>query len=179
MDKRPADVGILALEVYFPTHYVSQGSLEQHDGASPGKYTEGHGQKEMSFCSDREDATSMGLTAFKHLLESYSISPKQIGRLEVGSESGEDRGKSIKTTLMTLFEGSGNTDVEGVDCLNACYGSTAALRNAVAWVESSGWDGRLAVVVASDIAVYPPGPARPTGGAGAVAMLIVQGLTPL
>ena len=33
-------------------------------------------------------------------------------RLEVGSESGEDRGKSIKTTLMSLFEGSGNTDVE-------------------------------------------------------------------
>lgn len=32
--------------------------------------------------------------------------------------------------------------------------------------------GRFAVVVAADIAVYPSGPARPTGGAGAVAMLI-------
>ena len=44
--------------------------------------------------------------------------------------------------------------------------------NAVAWVESSGWDGRHAVVVASDVAVYREGPARPTGGAAAVAMLI-------
>lgn len=44
--------------------------------------------------------------------------------------------------------------------------------NAVAWVESSGWDGRHAVVVASDVAVYKAGPARPTGGAAAVAMLV-------
>lgn len=32
--------------------------------------------------------------------------------------------------------------------------------------------GRYAVVVAGDIAVYAKGPARPTGGAGAIAMLI-------
>ena len=32
--------------------------------------------------------------------------------------------------------------------------------------------GRYAVVVAADIAVYASGSARPTGGAGAVAMLI-------
>ncbi|CAM9651774.1 unnamed protein product [Phaeothamnion confervicola] len=73
---------------------------------------------------------------------------------------------------MSLFEESGNTDVEGVTTVNACYGGTAALLNAVAWVESSGWDGRYAVVVAADIAVYAEGPARPTGGCGAVAVLI-------
>jgi len=39
-------------------------------------------------------------------------------------------------------------------------------------VESSGWDGRDAIVVAGDIALYAKGAARPTGGAGAVAMLI-------
>lgn len=32
--------------------------------------------------------------------------------------------------------------------------------------------GRYALVVCGDIAVYPNGSARPTGGAGAVAMLI-------
>lgn len=32
--------------------------------------------------------------------------------------------------------------------------------------------GRFAVVVSADIAVYAAGPARPTGGAGAVALLI-------
>lgn len=42
----------------------------------------------------------------------------------------------------------------------------------MAWIESRAWDGRLAVVVAADIAVYAAGSARPTGGAGAVAMLV-------
>lgn len=39
-------------------------------------------------------------------------------------------------------------------------------------VESRSWDGRYAVVVMSDISLYPAGPARPTSGAGAVALLI-------
>ena len=73
---------------------------------------------------------------------------------------------------MQLFERSGNTDVEGVDSINACFGGTAALFNAVNWIESSYWDGRLACVVMGDIAVYGKGSARPTGGAGAVALLV-------
>ena len=34
------------------------------------------------------------------------------------------------------------------------------------------WDGRYGIVVAADLAVYEKGPARCTGGAGAVALLI-------
>lgn len=83
-----------------------------------------------------------------------------------------DKSKSVKSVLMQLFESSGNTDVEGVDTTNACYGGTAALFNSLSWVESSAWDGRYALVVAGDIAVYATGAARPTGGAGAVAMLV-------
>ena len=56
--------------------------------------------------------------------------------------------------------------------MQACYGGTAAVLNAAAWVESRAWDGRLAAVVCSDIALYAPGPARATSGAGAVALLV-------
>lgn len=62
--------------------------------------------------------------------------------------------------------------IKGVDTTNACYGGTSALFNALSWVYSPFWDGRYALVVAADIAVYPVGNARPTGGAGAIAMLI-------
>ena len=103
---------------------------------------------------------------------------------------------------------------QGVDCVGACLGATTAFLNAVNWMESRTWDGRLAIVVrhpvaikqsqgqapsrramvhahsrrqqpsaqvrlplqvASDIAVYPEGPARASGGAGAAAMLIGTG----
>ena len=71
---------------------------------------------------------------------------------------------------MSLF--GNNTDIEGATVVNACYGGTAALLNAFNWVESDHWDGRYAIVVAADIAAYAKGPARPTCGAGAVAILI-------
>jgi hydroxymethylglutaryl-CoA synthase len=90
--------------------------------------------------------------------------------LEVGTETILDKSKSVKSVLMQLF--GNNTNIEGVDNVNACYGGTNALFNAVDWVESSAWDGRDAIVVAGDIALYAKGNARPTGGAGAVAMLI-------
>ena len=108
----------------------------------------------------------------QNLVEKHNISYKDIGFLEVGTESIIDKSKSVKTVLMSLFEESGNHDVEGIDTKNACYGGTASVFHAVNWIESSSWDGRLALVVAADIASYAEGPARPTGGAGAVAVLI-------
>ncbi|CAD0095841.1 unnamed protein product [Aureobasidium vineae] len=116
MSERPENIGIKAIELYFPSQ--------------------------------------------------YKIDPKDIGRLEVGTETILDKSKSVKSVLMQLFKESGNTNVEGVDTVNACYGGTNALFNAINWVESSAWDGRLAIVVAGDIALYKKGAARPTGGAG-------------
>lgn len=172
MNKWPENVGILSIELYFPSQYVDQTELEQFDGVSAGKYTIGLGQSRMGFCSDREDINSLCLTVVSKLLERNNISHAQIGRLEVGTETIIDKSKSVKSVLMELFEPHGVTDLEGIDTTNACYGGTAALFNAINWIESSSWDGRLALVVCGDIAVYAKGSARPTGGAGAVAMLI-------
>ncbi len=105
-----------------------------------------------------------------------------MGRLEVGTETLIDKSKSVKTTLMTLFQESKNYDIEGVTSINACYGATNALFSTINWIQSNAYDGnffalyiligRYGIVVSADIAVYPKGPARPTGGAGAIAMLI-------
>ncbi|CAI5710509.1 unnamed protein product [Peronospora destructor] len=167
---RPSNVGILAMEVHFPSDYVAQHEMERFDGVSSGKYTLGLGQLAMAVPGDREDVNALALTAVSRLLSNFCVSCEQIGRLEVGTETLVDKSKSTKTVLMQLF--GDNVDVDGATVINACYGGTAALLNAVAWVDSSFWDGRYAVVVATDIAVYAKGSARPTGGCGAVAMLI-------
>ncbi|PKU76958.1 Hydroxymethylglutaryl-CoA synthase [Dendrobium catenatum] len=147
MDLKGKNVGILAMDIYFPPACVQQESLEAFDGASKGKYTIGLGQDCMAFCTELEDVISMSLTVVTSLLEKYRIDPKQIGRLEVGSE----------TELILQ---------------NACYGWNSCLFNCVNWVESSSWDGRYDLLFATDSAVYAEGPARPTGGAAAIAMLI-------
>ena len=112
----------------------------------------------------------MALTVLSSLIKKYEIDVNNVGRLEVGTETILDKSKSVKSVLMQLF--GENSNIEGVDTINACYGGTNAVFNSVNWIESSAWDGRDAVVVAGDIALYAKGNARPTGGAGAVAMLI-------
>ncbi|KAH8817253.1 putative hydroxymethylglutaryl-CoA synthase [Xylogone sp. PMI_703] len=170
MAARPQNVGIKAIEIYFPSQCVDQAELEKFDGVSQGKYTIGLGQTKMSFCDDREDIYSFALTTVSNLLSKYNVDTNSIGRLEVGTETILDKSKSVKSVLMQLF--GENTSIEGVDTINACYGGTNALFNTVNWFESSAWDGRDAIVVAGDIALYAKGAARPTGGAGCVAMLI-------
>ncbi|THH27130.1 hypothetical protein EUX98_g7052 [Antrodiella citrinella] len=186
---RPKDVGILAMEMYFPRRCISEEELEVFDNVPKGKYTIGLGQRFMACCDDREDINSFALTgtrilsnnrvlctyrppAVANLLEKYDIDPLSIGRIDVGTETIIDKSKATKTVLMELFAEAGNTDIEGVDSKNACYGSTAALFNSINWIESSSWDGRNAIVVGGDIAIYAEGSGRPTGGAGAFAMLI-------
>ncbi|AEO58868.1 hmg-CoA synthase [Thermothelomyces thermophilus ATCC 42464] len=170
MASRPQNIGIKAIEIYFPSQYVEQSELEKFDGVSAGKYTIGLGQTKMSFCDDREDIYSMSLTVLSKLLKNYNVDVNSIGRLEVGTETILDKSKSVKSVLMQLF--GSNTSVEGVDTVNACYGGTNAVFNTINWIESSAWDGRDAIVVTGDIALYAKGNARPTGGAGAVALLI-------
>lgn len=143
----PEDVGIIAMELYFPSQYVDQSELETFDGVSAGKYTIGLGQARMGFCTDREDINSLCLTVVQRLVERNQLSYADIGRLEVGTETIIDKSKSTKSVLMQLFEASGNTNVEGVDTTNACYGGTAALFNAVNWIESSAWDGMLSCLL--------------------------------
>lgn len=138
----PKDVGILAMEVYFPSTCVSQTELESFDGVGQGKYTIGLGQSNMGFCDDLEDINSLCLTVVQGLVEKNGVEYADIGRLEIGTETILDKSKSVKTVLMQLFAESGNSNVEGIDTTNACYGGTQALFNAVSWVESSAWDGK-------------------------------------
>jgi len=164
--------GICSMEVHFPQTFVSQEELEKYDNVKPGKYTLGLGQSRMAFTTEREDVCSLALTAVSRLMERDGIEYNQIGRLTVATESQIDHAKSIKTVLMQLFEDSGNSDVEGVDYVSACYSGTAGIFDAISWCENKDWDKRYALVVCVDIAVYQRGPALPTGGAGAFCALI-------
>lgn len=143
----PEDVGILSVEMYVPNTYVDQTELEKHDEVSAGKYTVGLGQTRMSFADDSEDIQSICLTVVKRLLEKTRLSPKRIGFLMVGTETLIDKSKSVKSTLMQLFDDCDNHEIEGLDTYNACYGGTAALFNAINWVESSSWDGKRAFLL--------------------------------
>lgn len=173
-NKLIAQYGIIDIELYYPNYYVSQAELEDYDKVGKGKYTIGLGQSNMAIVGDREDINSICLTVLDRLLLKNKIEKSKIGRLEIGTETFVDKSKSIKTYLMDFFKDI-NHDIEGISTSNACYGGTNALFNAINWLYSDYYDGRYAIVICADIAVYSKGSARPTGGAGAVAILLGSG----
>lgn len=165
-----SNVGIVAVEVYIPRLSVEQTSLARSLNVDPEKLTRGLGQTRMSFVGPLEDVNSMGLSALRALLARTGVDPARIGKIDFGTETLHDKSKSSKTVMTRLLRG--NHNVEGVTHLNACYGGTAALFDCLAWAESTQGAGRFAVAVMADVAVYDSPAALPTGGAGAVAVLI-------
>ncbi|ELK10613.1 Hydroxymethylglutaryl-CoA synthase, cytoplasmic, partial [Pteropus alecto] len=134
---------------------VKRVKLEKYDGVDAGKNIIGLGHAEMGFCTDREDSNSLCMTVVQNLMERNNISYDYIERLEVGTETTNNKTKSMKTNLLQLFDESENPDREGIDTMNACCGGTAAAFSAGNWIESGSWDGRYALVGTGDIAVLP------------------------
>eukprot|EP00522_Entomoneis_paludosa_P007169 CAMPEP_0172448792 /NCGR_PEP_ID=MMETSP1065-20121228/7729_1 /TAXON_ID=265537 /ORGANISM="Amphiprora paludosa, Strain CCMP125" /LENGTH=3370 /DNA_ID=CAMNT_0013200381 /DNA_START=215 /DNA_END=10327 /DNA_ORIENTATION=+ len=159
----PPAVGIIAFEVYTPSHAINAETLEQH--GIPAKTKQG--QDAVAVWDASEDSISMALNAVDCLLKKHVVDPYQIGRVEVGTESNVDMAKSIKSYLMQLLP-SDHVDVEGVDNINACYGGTAALLNTLAYCRET---GKLGIVVATDTADMDL-PQSGWRGASAVAMLV-------
>lgn len=161
--------GILSAELYIPKLFISQSDFEKSKNISKGKITIGLSQTEMSFISPLEDVNSISLTVLRRLLSRTKVPISKIGKLEFGTETLHDKSKSTKTILMQLFKT--NKNIEGVTNLNACYGGTSALFNCISWGKNEG-KGRYSIVVMADVAVYDSIAAQPTGGVGAVALLL-------
>ncbi len=62
-------------------------------------------------------------------MEKFDVDPMSIGRLDVGTETIIDKSKGVKTILMDLFPN--NSDIEGIDSKNACYGELFINRDIV------------------------------------------------
>lgn len=76
----PNDVGIVAMEIYFPSQYVSQEELEQFDKVSTGKYTIGTSNVPYMLQYVCQVHVSFGMDKFVHF--SPSLHNLQFGFLE-------------------------------------------------------------------------------------------------
>jgi hydroxymethylglutaryl-CoA synthase len=166
------DIGIHAMAYSSSNHCVSQSEMEKARGPEAfGHFTDGFGQEAIACMQDHTSVGSLALSALSKLFHTTGISPENVGYLGVGTETNPDRSKSVKSILMTLFEETGNYNVEGVDHVSACYGAVDAMFGALAWLECSSWDGRYAVVVATDAALIEA-PDDVFNGHGSFAVLL-------
>ena len=142
----------------------------------PAKYTKGLGLYASSLPDVHEDIVTMGANAAHRLLRRKGVSPDEIGRIDVATESAFDRSKPASTyvagCLEQVFEGDFRHANKG-ERKFACISGTQSLDDAFNWIRAGRSRGRKALVITTDTAFYERNdPGEATQGAGAVAMLV-------
>jgi hydroxymethylglutaryl-CoA synthase len=148
------------------------------EAADPEKYTKGLGLFESSLPDAHEDIVTMGANAANQLMERKGLTPDDIGRIDVATESAFDNSKPVSTyiagCLEQVYEGDFHHANKG-ERKFACISGTQSLDDAYNWIRAGRNRGRAALVVATDTALYARGdPGEATQGAGAVAMLVSE-----
>ncbi len=148
------------------------------ESADPEKYTKGLGLFESSLPDAHEDIVTMGANAAHRLMERKGLTPDDIGRIDVATESAFDNSKPVSTyiagCLEQVYDGDFHHANKG-ERKFACISGTQSLDDAYNWIRAGRNRGRSAIVVATDTALYARGdPGEATQGAGAVAMLVSE-----
>ncbi len=168
-----APVGIDDLGVYSPPFAVDLTTLAAARGVPPEKITTGLGAYEMAVVPPWEDSVTLGAQACERLFAGGAVRPEEIGLLLVATETAVDHAKPVGIFIHELL--GLPSSCRTVELKHACYGGTAGLMLALAWLRSGAARGRKALVVATDIARYDLGSsAEFTQGAGAVALLLSE-----
>ncbi|EJL73546.1 hydroxymethylglutaryl-CoA synthase family protein [Chryseobacterium populi] len=171
--------GIEAASYHAPSLYLEIKDLAEKRRIEPAKLEKGLGLHKMGFPDVHEDAATFAAEALLKLINDYTINPKDISRIYLGTESALDAAKPTASYAMLMVEEVlekefgercfKNCDV--VDMTFACIGAVDALHNSLDFVRSN--PDKKAVVIASDYAKYElASSGEYTQGGGAVALLI-------
>lgn len=180
MTLRAASLGISGLKLYTPPFRVSLREWCTHTGGSWDKVRAvvGHG---FRVPGRHENLYTMAANAVLRLIHDYEIDPARVGYLGLGTESSTDNSAGaiivkgmVDRALFELGRPSLSRRCEVPEFKHACLAGVYAQNAALRYLAHDG-KGRLAIVVAADIAEYERGSTgEPTQGAGAVAMLLEE-----
>ena len=170
-------VGIDDLSVYVPRLFLPlAGEFSNNRGIDPSKLIKGIGIERMAVPDAHEDAATMAAMSLLDLMRRTGLRPEEIGKIYVGTESALDEAKALGTYVIGMLEqiyGKGSfQECSTVEFKAACIGTTFALESQSYWVAQEE-EGKVGIVIASDVAKYPLASAGEyTQGAGSVALLV-------
>ena len=174
-------VGIESINVFGGSAYLDVEKLARHRRLDMTRFANLL-MKEKTVALPYEDPITFGVNAARPLID--ALSPEDKDRIEMViscTESAFDFGKSMSTYFHKLL--GLNRNCRLFEVKNACYSGVAGLQMAVNFILSGTSPGAKALVIATDVSrfmVEEGGEAltqdwsfaEPSGGAGAVAMIV-------
>ncbi len=169
--------GIDDIALYVPKLYVDATDFAQARGLDPEKLQKGLGVSQMAIVDTNQDPACLAANACLKIMQKNRLSPEDIGRLYVSTESSFDESKAMNSFVVGMLEqvyGQGTFEhCGGVETKFACVSGSYALYDNANWIRAGEAEGKAALVVVSDIAKYDIGSSgEMTQGAGALAMLL-------
>jgi hydroxymethylglutaryl-CoA synthase len=169
--------GIDDISIYIPKLYVDARDFAEARGLDPDKLERGLGISRMAIVDANQDPAVLAANACLKVMQKNKLSPENVGRLYVATESALDESKAMNSYVIGMLEqvyGSGSFQhCGGIECKFACVSGSYALYDNSNWIRAGEADNQNALVVVSDIAKYDMGSSgEMTQGGGAIAMLL-------
>ena len=169
--------GIDDIALYIPRLYVDAVDFASKRGLDPVKLQKGLGISQMAIVDANQDPACLAANACLRIMQKNKLSPEDIGRLYVSTESAFDESKAMNSYVIGMLEqiyGQGTFEhCGGVETKFACVSGSYALYDNTNWIRAGEAEGKYALVVVSDIAKYDMGSSgEMTQGAGALVMLL-------
>jgi hydroxymethylglutaryl-CoA synthase len=169
--------GIDDIALFIPRLFVDSADFAVARGLDPAKLKQGLGISKMAIVDANQDPACLAANACLKLMQKNNLSPSEIGRLYVATESSLDESKALNSYVIGMLEqvyGDGSLEhCGGIECKFACVSGSYALYDNANWIRAGESEGKYAIVVVSDIAKYDMGSSGEyTQGAGAIAMLL-------
>ena len=176
-------VGIEGMNIFAGTVYLDVKKLAEHRKLDTARF-ENLLMQEKTVALPYEDPITFGVNAAKPIIDALSVEEKdRIEMVITSTESAFDFGKSMSTYFHQLL--GLNRNCRLFELKNACYSGVAGFQMAVNFILSQASPGAKALVIATDISRFMTVEggealsedwsfAEPSGGAGAVAMLISE-----
>src|SRR4051812_12735671 len=176
-------VGIEAMNAFAGTAFLDVTKLARHRRLDMSRF-ENLMMKEKSVALPYEDPITYAVNAAKPIVD--ALTPEEKDRIEMVvtcTESAFDFGKSMSTYCHDLL--GLNRNCRLFEVKNACFSGVAGFQNAINFILSQVSPGAKALVIATDISRFMLEEggnafkmewafAEPSGGAGAVAMLVSE-----
>ena len=169
--------GIDDISIYIPRLYLDAGDFAKARGLDPEKLERGLGIGQMAIVDTNQDPACLAANACLKVMQKNKLTPDQIGRLYVATESSFDESKAMNSYVIGMLEQVYGEDTfghcGGIECKFACVSGSYALYDNTNWIRAGESENKYALVVVSDIAKYDLGSSgEVTQGAGAIAMLL-------
>ena len=169
--------GIDDISIYIPRLYIDASEFAEARGLDPVKLQKGLGVSQMAIVDANQDPACLAANGCLKIMQKNKLSPEDIGRLYVSTESSFDESKAMNSYVVGMLEqvyGQGAFEhCGGVETKFACVSGSYALYDNTNWIRAGEAEGKYALVVVSDIAKYDLGSSgEMTQGAGSVVMLL-------